>query len=114
MNERRVISKILVIAFIAIFIGISTRHAFTAEQDEQQKLAQQIFTIFQNNCIRCHGADMKSGLDLRTRESVLKGGLHGAAIVPTDAFVERDSFGLGEGCNHVDGQRRTGCGGPDA
>jgi len=42
--------------------------------------------IFENNCLMCHGADVqRSGLDLRTQESILKGGSRGPAIVPGNA-----------------------------
>ena len=78
----------LKIIFISAFAFLSATNLFpslTNKQDEQQKLAQQAVTIFQNNCLRCHGADMKSGLDLRTRESILKGGNRGAAIIPNNS-----------------------------
>ena len=75
----------IVFAFALLIASIYVRHAFTAGQDEQQRLAQQVVTIFQNNCLRCHGADMKSGLDLRSRESILKGGNRGAAIIPNNS-----------------------------
>jgi hypothetical protein len=42
------------------------------------------YNILQNNCFACHGAARTSGLDLRTSESILQGGAHGAVIVPTD------------------------------
>ncbi|HEX4949655.1 MAG TPA: DUF1549 domain-containing protein, partial [Blastocatellia bacterium] len=72
----------ILVVVILIFASIYTHRAFTASQDEQQKLAQQIVSIFQNHCIQCHGADKKSGLDLRTRETALKGGMRGAVIIP--------------------------------
>src|SRR5215475_5498704 len=42
------------------------------------------YTILQKNCFSCHGAARTSGLDLRTSESALTGGRHGAVIVPND------------------------------
>jgi hypothetical protein len=39
----------------------------------------------QARCVVCHGKDKESGLDLRTREGLLKGGSRGAAINPGDA-----------------------------
>jgi len=42
--------------------------------------------VLQTNCSGCHGAAAQmGGLDLRTREAVLKGGARGAAIVPGNA-----------------------------
>jgi len=39
-------------------------------------------TILETNCATCHGTAQMSGLDLRQRESILKGGKRGPAIVP--------------------------------
>ncbi len=41
--------------------------------------------ILQAKCETCHGSSQISGLDLRKRESVLKGGLAGPALVPGNA-----------------------------
>jgi cytochrome c553 len=41
--------------------------------------------VIQKNCLGCHGQAAMSGLDLRSRESQLKGGTRGAAIKPGDA-----------------------------
>jgi hypothetical protein len=42
--------------------------------------------VLKKNCLLCHGAAMQSsGLDLRDREKMLKGGERGAALVPGDA-----------------------------
>src|SRR4051794_16240570 len=38
--------------------------------------------IFAAQCASCHGAAQMSGLDLRSREAILKGGKRGPAIVP--------------------------------
>jgi cytochrome c len=41
--------------------------------------------IFDANCARCHGgANHRGGLNIDTRESLLKGGHSGPAIVPGD------------------------------
>lgn len=47
------------------------------------------YTVLQKNCLGCHGAAKTSGLDLRTSESMLAGGAHGAVIVPTDPDQSR-------------------------
>lgn len=42
-----------------------------------------VMPIFQANCYRCHGGvNHRGGLNMDTRDSLLKGGHHGAAIVP--------------------------------
>ncbi len=52
--------------------------------------AGQVLPILSKNCFTCHGADLQqSGLDLRSRDSMLKGGKHGPAIVPGDASQSR-------------------------
>ncbi len=45
-----------------------------------------VVPIFQANCYRCHGGmNHRGGLNLQTRAGLLKGGHHGAALVPGDA-----------------------------
>ncbi len=52
--------------------------------------SQQIRPIFETSCWKCHGASIQlSRLDLRTRESALKGGERGAALVPGNATESR-------------------------
>ena len=38
--------------------------------------------ILEKNCLSCHGASRMSGLDLRERDAILKGGKRGPAVVP--------------------------------
>ncbi|MCC6362471.1 MAG: DUF1553 domain-containing protein [Bryobacterales bacterium] len=46
--------------------------------------------IVASNCLGCHGAAVKmSDLDLRTRESMLKGGKSGAVLVPGDPMKSK-------------------------
>jgi hypothetical protein len=54
--------------------------AFGADESAEKAEA-----IFKANCYSCHGAALKmSKLDLRTRETILKGGEHGAVVVPNN------------------------------
>ena len=50
-----------------------------------------VLVIIDNRCLACHrpGGDgfEKSGLDLRTYASLMKGTKHGPVVVPGDAFV---------------------------
>ncbi|MFN0122351.1 MAG: DUF1553 domain-containing protein [Blastocatellia bacterium] len=51
-----------------------------------QSVARQATLILEQKCGQCHGASAQmSGLDLRTRENILRGGASGPAIVPGDA-----------------------------
>src|SRR5258706_2445264 len=48
--------------------------------------ARDIQPIFEKTCWNCHGASLQlADLNLSTREGALKGGEHGAAIVPGNA-----------------------------
>ncbi len=51
--------------------------------------AADAYSILQKNCIPCHGAAKTSGLDLRTSETALAGGMHGAVIVASDPEQSR-------------------------
>src|SRR5579864_3027887 len=47
--------------------------------------ADSIRPVFEKTCLSCHGPQTKSsGLDLSTRDGLLKGGEHGPAVVPGD------------------------------
>jgi mono/diheme cytochrome c family protein len=41
--------------------------------------------IFNQRCIGCHGENGKEGIDLRTYDSVMKGGEPGLVVKPGDA-----------------------------
>lgn len=52
--------------------------------------AKEALTILQDSCLKCHGAALQLGkLDLRTRDSALRGGVHGPALVPGKAEESR-------------------------
>jgi hypothetical protein len=48
-------------------------------------IEQSVRAIFERNCLACHGETRMSGLDLRQRESILKGGMRGPALMPGKA-----------------------------
>jgi mono/diheme cytochrome c family protein len=51
-------------------------------QDEQER-ARQVYQIFKDSCLECHGADEpKNNLDLRTHKSLMMGGDSGDVVVP--------------------------------
>src|SRR5215471_10576093 len=57
---------------------------------EPVSFSKQIRPILETSCWKCHGAAMQlSRLDLRTRETALKGGDRGPAIVPGNARESR-------------------------
>jgi hypothetical protein len=51
----------------------------------QQTLSEQARAILEKNCVSCHGASLKmSGLDLRTRQSIVSGGSRGPSVEPAN------------------------------
>ena len=47
-------------------------------------IAPKARAILEGNCLACHGETRMSGLDLRQRDTTLKGGTRGPALVPGD------------------------------
>ncbi len=47
--------------------------------------AEKAMAILEKHCVACHGVAKMSGLDLRTRESLMVGGSRGTAVRPGDA-----------------------------
>src|SRR2546425_9467675 len=48
-------------------------------------IADRARTILDKNCSGCHAASRMSGLDLRQRDTALKGGKRGPAVIPGNA-----------------------------
>jgi Protein of unknown function (DUF1553)/Protein of unknown function (DUF1549)/Planctomycete cytochrome C len=62
----------------------------TATLPAAQLSEEAAVSILQRKCLQCHGETLQmSGLDLRTREALLKGGDKGPAIVPGNAEASR-------------------------
>lgn len=53
-----------------------------AAQGTSPSFQDDVSPIFAGNCLVCHAEAAQSGLDLRTVESILKGGMSGPAVVP--------------------------------
>jgi hypothetical protein len=59
-------------------------------QTAKISFSNDVAPILAKNCAQCHAATPAMGnLDLRTRDSALKGGQHGPAIVPGNAATSR-------------------------
>jgi hypothetical protein len=62
----------------------------SAQTTQKVSFTQDVAPILAKNCSQCHGQSVVMGnLDLRNREGALKGGQHGAAIIPGDAANSR-------------------------
>lgn len=75
--------------FGVVAIGlISMRLGQVGAQEDASKpefYTAKVKPIFDANCARCHGgANHRGGLNMDTREALLKGGHDGAVIVPGD------------------------------
>ncbi len=80
MQKVNLAKKVLLLAVVLCFaLNLGLRKSRAAPDLFKEKVQP----IFEQNCAGCHGAKVqRSGLDLRTEESVLKGGARGAAVVP--------------------------------
>jgi len=80
----RKLKTLLILAFALIsFSLVPTDHS---DAQEAQPSDKEFFAILKQKCLQCHGeAVQMSGLDLRTREAMLKGGERGPAVVPGNA-----------------------------
>jgi hypothetical protein len=71
---------------LLVALGSGALHA----ADKPVSFATDIRPIFEASCWKCHGGSVQlSKLDLRTRETALKGGQRGAAVVPGKAAESR-------------------------
>ena len=92
MNKRRV-GLMFVIASVAAIAGADSSSKVQAgqtpaaqESERAEAFVSKVKPVLDANCGRCHeGLNRRGGLSMETRESLLKGGHHGAAIVPGDA-----------------------------
>ena len=83
MMQRRVSTGALAISLLAILwstpSGAESPQTNVSKDDATGRAA---LAVLEKNCISCHGAAQMSGLDMRQREGLLKGGKRGPAVVP--------------------------------
>ena len=78
-----------IVALWIVTVGLHVRAADAlaraepiADQPESPDvLARQVYDIFRQQCITCHGAAKAGGLDLRSEEGLRKGGINGPVVV---------------------------------
>src|SRR5262245_3298690 len=77
--------KTLCVLASALF-GLSFIHTARSDAQNARPMDREFFSILNQKCIQCHGeAVQMGGLDLRSLETMLKGGEKGPAIVPGNA-----------------------------
>jgi hypothetical protein len=70
---------------IAFFFHAASQVVTAAEETAPAELfAERVWPVLQAKCLGCHGegTELEGGLDLRSREAMLKGGDTGPALVP--------------------------------
>jgi len=82
MKRSRSLKLICLFSGLVFFVYLKYGFIQSSAQGNDELLAQKAVAILQSRCVQCHGADKTSGLDLRTRDGLLKGGSRGAAIKP--------------------------------
>jgi mono/diheme cytochrome c family protein len=61
--------------------------AMAAAQEDER--ARRVYDIIKANCLECHGESRKGNLDLRTHDSLTKGGASGRVVVPHEPQKSR-------------------------
>ncbi|HXB70981.1 MAG TPA: PSD1 and planctomycete cytochrome C domain-containing protein [Candidatus Acidoferrales bacterium] len=70
---------------IAVYCLAQNRQVSDKQVSSKEVSDKEVLPIVER-CLQCHGPTLRmSGLDLRTREGMLKGGTHGPALVPGNA-----------------------------
>jgi hypothetical protein len=84
--RRFIPSTVLTLVATASVVVLLGAQGPAAPAQRQVVFAKDVQPILDKNCLSCHGESMQlSKLDLRSRESAMQGGAHGAVIVPGDA-----------------------------
>ncbi len=60
-----------------------------ASEFDDPSLAKAALKVLDKNCLACHGAILQAGLDMRQRETLLKGGEGGPVLIPGNAEESR-------------------------
>ena len=78
------LAAVVVPIFTAGFVWKAPTRVHAQEDASQPAVyTARVQPILQTNCYRCHGgSNHRGGLNMETREGLLKGGHHGPAVVP--------------------------------
>ena len=68
---------------VCAFLTIAPALLVGAETKAAANVSSDALALLESHCVKCHGGEKtKGGLDLVTREALLRGGESGAALVP--------------------------------
>src|SRR5918992_1951773 len=70
----------------ALVFAVALPALASGQEDER---ARRVYDIFKANCLECHGESRKGNLDLRTHETLIKGGASGRVVVPHEPRKSR-------------------------
>src|SRR5262249_59220884 len=92
MPRHRAICCPVLVALCALGFAMRPRAMTQAPAKQPAEKAEALFAekiapLLKQRCLGCHGDDpkLRGGLDLRSRQSALKGGETGPALVPHDS-----------------------------
>ena len=72
--------------FLAAYAALCLTAAGAPRAQSEDLFADRVQPILKERCFGCHGeTERASGLDLRTREAMMRGGSRGPALIPGDA-----------------------------
>ncbi len=63
--------------------------AVAARAQQAVSFSRDVLPVLSANCLKCHGDTQLSGLDLRSRAGMLKGGQNGPSVTPGNAEASR-------------------------
>ncbi|MEO6981969.1 MAG: c-type cytochrome domain-containing protein [Edaphobacter sp.] len=82
---RRIAIGLGVAAIVLSGSGLRVKAAQNDEAARPEFYTTRVQPILKANCYRCHGGmNHRGGLNLQTRAGILKGGKHGAVVIPGD------------------------------
>jgi mono/diheme cytochrome c family protein len=65
---------------LVVLLSLLVAASVSAEAQEDDR-ARQVYGIFKRHCFECHGESRKGRLDLRTEDTLVKGGISGPVVV---------------------------------
>jgi len=87
---RRLASLAISVLVVGSIGALLRAQAGSAAPAQPVSFARDVEPILERSCRSCHGEAMQMGkLDLRTRESAMRGGAHGPVVVPSSADQSR-------------------------